>query len=63
VDTTFPHNALCIQNVSKLNTPSKQVIAWKYPITSIDIAPQFELKTEALYSLRRRCLGLESNLK
>jgi hypothetical protein len=27
VDTTFPHNALCIQNVSKLNTPSKQVIA------------------------------------
>jgi hypothetical protein len=27
VDTTFPHNARCIQHVSKLNAQSKQVIA------------------------------------
>jgi hypothetical protein len=27
VDTTFSHNARCIQHVSKLNAQSKQVIA------------------------------------
>jgi hypothetical protein len=42
VDTTFSHNARCIQHVSKLNAQPKQVIAWKYPITSLDAAPSID---------------------